>query len=370
MDKRTITVNISINKFIKFNLLSCYKEKTEVTDFNYDVHGIIRMKSNIDLSLVDRRLSYFRVEETEPDVTVYITKDFKVNIDKAIRLTPNLFGIENGKWIYYKKSLAHFKLKLLIKKLLDKTEIVATRSYLRMHLRIGRITPLWEIIPFIMDIKLLSEGYTFIHGACLSKEGKGFLLCAFPDTGKTLTTLLSLKKEHNFSYLSDDITIIDNKGYAYCYPDPHPIFVTERKTIEERDSMKALLKLLSPVIGFPVHEPTRQYADLYSEIKNPKVTEKTKIENIFFLERAKENIEEINPQKAYNKLLVSKRHEFPFCTDPIILGYSYFNPDFNLEKILLKEKRMLSTLTKRAHKTYILRSKNPKKFIELIESIL
>jgi len=29
-----------------------------IDDFNYDVHGLIRISSNRDLSLIDRRLSY------------------------------------------------------------------------------------------------------------------------------------------------------------------------------------------------------------------------------------------------------------------------------------------------------------------------
>jgi len=55
----------------------------------------------------------------------------------------------------------------------------------------------------------------------------------------------------------------------------------------KKDPVKDLLKILSP-LGFPVHEPTRQYSTLYKEIINPRVIEKTKIETVFFLERAKE----------------------------------------------------------------------------------
>jgi len=340
-------------------------------DFNYDVHGLIKIRSNMDLSLVDRRLSYFRVNKTKPDVTVHVAKDFKVSVADAVRLMPHLFGVENGKWVYYDHALAWFKLKLLIKKLLDETEIVATSSYLKMHFKIGEITPLWKIIPFIMDIKLLNKGYTFLHGACLSKQGKGVLLCAFPNTGKTLTALLSLKKEHDFSYLSDDITIVDDRGYAYCYPDPHPIFDhVKGKMIDRKDFVKAILKLISPVTRFYVPEPIKQFAGVYKEIGNPSIIKKTKIENIFFLEREQESLEEISHQKAYNKLVASKRYEFPFCTDPIILGYSYFNPEVKLEKLLLKEQKILLNLTACAHKCFILRSRNPKRFIDMIESIV
>ena len=37
-------------------------------DFNYNVHELIKIKSNIDLSLVDRRLGYFSVKKTKPDL--------------------------------------------------------------------------------------------------------------------------------------------------------------------------------------------------------------------------------------------------------------------------------------------------------------
>jgi len=110
--------------------------------FNYDVHGLIRINSNVDLSQVNRRLKYFKVEKTDPNIVVRLARDFKIDRNKAIRLTPNFFGVKNGKWIYYDKSLVHFKLKLLIRNILDKTEIMATYPYLKMHVRLGRITPL------------------------------------------------------------------------------------------------------------------------------------------------------------------------------------------------------------------------------------
>ncbi len=342
-----------------------------MADFNYNVHGLIKIKSNIDLSLVDRRLRYFSVEKTKPDITVNVEKDFEVNVDEAIRIIPHICGTPNGKWIYYDKTLAFFKLKMLIKNLLEETKITATSSYLKMHLKIGGITPLWETIPFIMDIKLLNKGYTFMHGACLSKKGNGILICAFPNTGKTLTTLQSLKKEYGFSYLSDDITIVDNKGYAYCYPDPHPIFDRiKRKPLNQKDYVKSMLKLISPVIKFHVNEPITQYTDLYKTIENPSVIQKTKLETVIFLERNQESTEEINSQNAYNKLTISKTHEFPLWTDPIMLGYSYFNPEVNLEKLLTKQQQIISNLTASANKFFILRSTNPKKFIDMLDSIV
>ena len=341
-----------------------------IDDFNYDVHGLIRISSNRDLSLIDRRLSYFRVNTTIPNFTIKIIKDFNLKGIEAVRIIPDIFGVSKGEWIYYDKSLAGLKLKLLVKRLLDETEVIATNSFLKLHIKIGRITPLWEIIPFIMDIKLLNEGYTFVHGACLSKKGKGVLICAFPNTGKTLTALLGLKKEHGFSYLSDDIIIVDEKGYAYCYPDPHPIFNIKGEIINRRDYVKTILKLISPVIGFSAVEPIGQYTNIYKEIENPRIIQRTKIDNIFFLEREQESVEEISFKDAYNKLLISKRHEFPLYTDPIILGYSYFNPELNLEEIALREQKILLNLVESANKRFILRSKNPKKFIDLVESIV
>ena len=344
--------------------------------FNYNVHELIKIRSNVDLSLVDRRLSYFRSEgKIEPDITIHVVKDFTVNVDEAIRLAPHFFGVENGRWVYYDRKLAVFKLKLLVKNLLDTTQIVATDFYLRMHFRIGRITPLWEILPFVMNIKLLKKGYTFLHGACISRQNKGALLCAFPNTGKTLTALLSLKNKHGFSYLSDDITIVDDEGYAYCYPEPHPFFGHAKGgKANEKDYIKFAIKLISPIMKIHVNEPIKQFTKIYSDIKNPKIDRKVKIANIFFLERTQENIKEntkeITAKKAYAKLVASNRHEFPYCTDPILLTYSYFNPEMDFDNLCFKERKILLSLIKHAQKFFILRSRNPEKFIDLVESVM
>lgn len=334
------------------------------------MHGLIKIKSNVDLSPVDRRLSYFRVDEVKPNLTVHILKDFEADVARAVRLAPNFFGNKDEKWIYYDRPLAWFKLRLLVKELLGKTEVLATSSYLKIHFRIGKITPLWELVPFIMDIKFLKKGYTFLHGGCLSKKGKGILFSAFPNTGKTFTALLSLKAQYNFAYLSDDITIIDDGGCAYCYPEPHRIFAHARKNgISKKDPIKSLLKLGSSVMKFRVTEPTESFVDLYSQIKNPEIIRKTEIENIFFLEDGEKSVERIDHQNAYKRLLALNRHEFPFCTDPIILSYAYFNPELNLEELSSKEEEILSVLTDKAE-CFILRSRNPTRFIDLIESIV
>lgn len=76
-----------------------------------------------------------------------------------------------------------------------------------------------NVVEALLRFILVSRGYMLLHSACLELDGRGVLISALTDTGKT-GTILRLLRENPSRFLSDDMTILDPNGKALCYPKP------------------------------------------------------------------------------------------------------------------------------------------------------
>jgi dolichol-phosphate mannosyltransferase len=101
------------------------------------------------------------------------------------------------------------------------------------HLELGKfirltVTPLFARSPHVLYTNVLeallrfvavSHGVMLLHSACLRLNGRGILLSARTDTGKT-GTVLRLVRDFGAQFLSDDMTLMSPDGRAYTYPKP------------------------------------------------------------------------------------------------------------------------------------------------------
>jgi glycosyltransferase involved in cell wall biosynthesis len=76
-----------------------------------------------------------------------------------------------------------------------------------------------NILEALLRFVMVSRGRMLLHSACVELDGVGVMLSALTDTGKT-GTILRLLREHGGRFLSDDMTVIDPDGNAYCFPKP------------------------------------------------------------------------------------------------------------------------------------------------------
>jgi len=91
-----------------------------------------------------------------------------------------------------------------------------------------------NVIEALLRFMLVRRGFVLLHSACIELEGRGVMLSARTDTGKT-GTILRLLREQDARFLSDDMTIVDNKGHAYCYPKPLTISQHTLRVIDPGD---------------------------------------------------------------------------------------------------------------------------------------
>ncbi|MEU6067640.1 glycosyltransferase [Streptomyces sp. NPDC047082] len=91
-----------------------------------------------------------------------------------------------------------------------------------------------NVVEALLRFVLISRGRMLLHSACIELEGRGVMLSALTDTGKT-ATVLRLLREHGGRFLSDDMTVVDATGLAVCFPKPLTISAHTLRAVQAED---------------------------------------------------------------------------------------------------------------------------------------
>ncbi len=173
--------------------------------FCYDIHGIIRIQSTHWLP----ELTYFRVQQLAgpADLTVRTTLQSPARVQTT---APR-------KTISYDDGLGKlgFSIQIDYRDSVDVT--VSPLVALSPHVLYT------NVIEPILRWMFVQKGFSLIHAACLSFNGKAVLVTAKTDTGKTSTIILTTKNTPSCQFLSDDMTIVAPDGTVMSYPKPMTI---------------------------------------------------------------------------------------------------------------------------------------------------
>ena len=182
--------------------------------FNYDIHGIVRVASEVRLP----ELEYFRRPETPepPDVRVRVG---------SLRSSASELSKQTGdanSHFRYRESLGRFGFWVEISRGQIMDVVVSPLLRRSPHVLYT------NVVEAILRWTLVQKGYALVHCACVARNGKAILVTAATDTGKT-TTILRLLSQVRASFLSDDMVILHRDGRVLCYPKPLTI---SRHTLE------------------------------------------------------------------------------------------------------------------------------------------
>jgi hypothetical protein len=313
------------------------------------------------------RFNYFRVKETNPDLSIQIVNDIPVDFTNAKKLSMSYFGAENENWIYFERPYFGLKLKILIKNLQGKTEVWMTKPYYLESLP----KSFWSLIYAIFRIKFLQKGYFLMHSACLAYGDDAFLISAYADTGKTVTALQCLKQK-NFSYLSDDVVIIDKEGFAWSMPRLINYGTLKRSNHLKNNGFASVLRQniatkLTEIPIFCSYLPSIDAVDIFNAL-DMSIKERAKLKNVFFIENDKEKTYSLCKDEAFKKLQIINKMEFNSFPD-IINTYAFLNREFETEELIEKEKQLMSNIVDSCH-SYVLRKKVPIQFADALIPIV
>jgi putative flippase GtrA len=188
--------------------LTASRKRSQYLKYRYDVAGVVTVGSQVLLP----ELEFFRaqhVADADLDITVRVGDLGPRRPRRRAAMT------EHGSpaTVHYEEHLgrvgANFRIELgepiniVVGPLLARSPHVVYTNILEALLR------------FVM----ISRGRMLLHSACVSIDGVGIMLSALTDTGKTATVLRMLR-DHGGTFLSDDMTVVDEHGVAVCFPKP------------------------------------------------------------------------------------------------------------------------------------------------------
>jgi hypothetical protein len=192
--------------------------------------------------------------------------------------------------------------------------------------------PYVNVVEPLIRLLLESKGYLLLHSAVLYWDGQALLISAPADTGKT-TTVLKHLKYHPTGFLSDDMTIVDRHGKAYCFPKPltmnahsfdvlgsnRTVSLKVRGYVHSRVGRR-ILRILGrlgaiPILSFNafiqriIAPPKVEITTLMPGVK---IVETANVAAVFLLERGSEAVIEIEPEEAANHITKNNEDAFSF----------------------------------------------------------
>jgi hypothetical protein len=330
--------------------------------YRYLVSPLAKVESNKEyipyFSFGDRLKENYEAAQANVQIVFNVEKD----ITRPTGLTKkfhNSYGSEDGDEVYFERKLGlGLRGKLHIKKVLTNPEITANSAYHRfVRVKVDNLYPPGVHLGDVLSVNLLERGFVPLHCGAVASEKEAFLFTAPPDTGKSITTLLALKR--GFHYLSEDISIVDEQS-VYSNPNTSTFL-----HYGEEDNHKGLRSWICniPLLEYYINPSKKSISE---GIKNFTVDESAKIKRIFILDRGKEStIEKIDAEEALRRILIINRNEFSYHKNPLLFAYSYFQPCLNIDKLMKTEERILREIVEKTE-SFLVRTADPRQYIDLV----
>ena len=175
--------------------------------YRYQIAGLFTLGSQIPLPEIE----FFRAPWLGRDL------DIEVRVGKVGRARPRaraqLLRFEDPGGLRYEEHLGRLGANFSID-LGDRIQVTLSSMLARSpHVAYT------NIIEALLRCEVAARGAMLLHSACVEIDGRGVMLSARTDTGKT-GTVLRLLREHGAKFLSDDMTVLMPDGTAHCFPKP------------------------------------------------------------------------------------------------------------------------------------------------------
>ncbi len=301
------------------------RKRSRYLPYRYDIAGVVRIGSQILLP----EMEFFRAQrltEDELDITVRVGDVGGTSPRRRAAMTEHA----DAAVIRYEEHLgrlgANFGARLGAECIdLEVGPLLARSSHVVYT----------NIIEPLLRFVMVSRGYMLLHAACVELDGTGIMLSAFTDTGKT-GTILRLIREHGCLFLSDDMTIIDANGNAFCFPKPLTISAHTLRAVSADDltrsewrrlqiqsrlhskSGRSIGMILSrfnlPIMGINALTQMLIPPPKYSvdRLVPCRLTASTKVSELFIIERGKPKLVDLDHEAVLKQLIANTDDAYGF----------------------------------------------------------
>ncbi len=319
----------------------------------YSLHGILTISSTVELP----ELEYFSIPElpsgTHADIDIARGRFG----DGRPRTRPRVTQYANAPAVAYQEHLGRIGCDFFVD-MSDGVKVTVGPLLARSpHVLYT------NVIEALLRFLLVSKGYMLLHSACLDFGGRGVMLSALTDTGKT-GTVLRLLREHGGRFLSDDMTILDGKGRALCYPKPLTISQHTLRAVQAGDLTRwewRRLRVQSRVhskegrgvgtrlgaMNLPIMSlnattqrivPPPKY--LVQRLVPCEGATTVEIDSLFVIERSEFRMEDIRPDELIDELIANTDDAYGFPP------FRYFAPalmidDLDYDQLRARERTIL-----------------------------
>jgi dolichol-phosphate mannosyltransferase len=287
----------------------------------YDIDGLCRVASAIGLP----ELEYFRTPAVEsPDLVVErrLTGALRPRLSATVEVREDTFL-----WQEHLGALAsNFSIEFADPLRVQVGPLLAVSPHVVYT----------NLVEPLLRFALLRRGHMLLHAAVVTVGGRTIMLSARTDTGKT-STILRLLQDWGGTFFSDDMVVLDAKGWVGRYPKPltisahtvhamprHRLGLGSRLTLplqsrlhsrEGRAAGKRMAEMNLPIMAMNaavqalVPPPKYRVTDLV----RTEIGGRTPIDHVFLIERgARDRVWEMRPEEALEELLRNTEDAYGF----------------------------------------------------------
>jgi hypothetical protein len=284
------------------------------------VPELISLKSNV------RRIPYFHILSGIPKTqdlfkspSTKLEIEFIVgNIESPIKKSGGkIYAAVDENTLYFEYPIG---LNIVPKMLLEFKENSIKMTVNRTYYKLGRIninqlySPGWHLID-TLDLTLLNNSYSLLHGAAFVYKNKTVLLIALSDTGKTRTTL-SFVTKHGAKYIGEDMLATDGDNLFSC---PYGISHLHADLMKLGTSWSIYEKIYAHFPGLDIlgRKPIKSILDV---ISRDNLCLQSKVDYIFVIRKGEKNIAPLKADIAEKMILASNKAEFRYSTNPMLMS--------------------------------------------------
>jgi dolichol-phosphate mannosyltransferase len=321
--------------------------------FRYDVHGIVTIGSTVPL----KELQTFRTAHLHGPLDIEI-REGTVG-DGSFRRRTRVTQYSSPPAVSYQEHFGRRGSDFHVD-LSDRIQVVVGPMLVRSpHVLYT------NVVEALLRFVIVSKGHMLLHSACLELNGRGVMLSALTDTGKT-GTILRLLRENNSRFLSDDMTILSPDGTALAYPKPLTISQHTLRAVQAGDLTRKewrKLRIQSRLhskegrgIGARLGEmnvPIMTMNALTQYVVPPPKydvdrlvrcdrTHSVKVEELFIIERKASALSDIDPDGLVDELIANTDDAYGFPP------FEYFAPalvvdGLGYEELRARERQILAS---------------------------